>query len=132
MSIENEQSNDPYNKVLREKLEAKYNINLNIADNEGEKTYNDLIEYFTKEIEQDHLLISTSGGTMCCMRTDITWMKEDFNKQLKELTQYEGDEVCEDPYAELLESAIGHPCQYAANLENNNNIQQYTPPPPYI
>ena len=35
------------------------------------------------------------------------------------------NEVCED--AELLESAIGHPCQYAANLENN--IIQETPPP---
>jgi hypothetical protein len=60
-------------------------------------------------------------------------MKEDFNEQLKEFTQYEGDEVCEDPYAELLESAIGQPCQYAANstsnLETNNIIQQETPPP---
>ena len=119
MSIENEQSDDPYNKVLREKLEKKYNLNLNISDNEGQKTYEDLIEYFTKEIEQDHLLISTNGATMCCMRTDIKWMKEDFNKQLKEFTQYQGDEVCEDPYAELLESAIGQPCQYAANSTSN-------------
>ena len=35
-----------------------------------------------------------------------------------------------DPYAELLESAIGHPCQYDANstynLENNNIIQPET------
>ena len=45
MSIENEQSDDPYNKVLREKLEKKYNLNLNISDNEGQKTYEDLIKY---------------------------------------------------------------------------------------
>jgi hypothetical protein len=108
MSIENEQ--------LREKLEAKYNINLNISDNEGRKTYEDLIEYFTKEIEQDNLLISTIYATMCCMRTDIKAMKEDFNEQLTEFTQYQGDEVCEDPY---IEGVRGERCQYAANSSSN-------------
>ena len=116
MSIENEQSDDPYNKVLREKLEKKYNINLNISDNEGRKTYEDLIEYFTKEIEQDNLLISTIYATMCCMRTDIKAMKEDFNEQLTEFTQYEGDEVCEDPY---IEGVRGERCQYASNSSSN-------------
>ena len=53
-------------------------------------------------------------------------------KQLKELTEWQSNELCEDPYAELLESAIGHPCQYAPNSTSNletNIIQQETPPP---
>ena len=86
MSIENEQ--------LREKLEKKYNLNLNILDNEGGKTYEDLIEYFTKEIKQDNLLISTTYATMCCMCTDINAMKEDFNEQLKEFTQFRYNCLC--------------------------------------
>ena len=128
MSIESEQSEDLYNEQLRKQLEEKYNINLDIQTEVGEKTYWDLREYFTKEIEQDNLLIRTDNVTMCCHRTDIKNMKEDFNKQLKELTEWESNELCEDPYAELLESAIGQPCQYAANLETNI-IQQETPPP---
>ena len=57
---------------------------------------------------------------MCCHRPDIESMKEEFNTQLNELSKYDSNEVCEDPYATFLESAIGHPCQYA----NNNIIQQ--------
>ena len=132
MSIEREQSEDLYNEQLRKQLEEKYNINLDIQTEVGEKTYWDLREYFTKEIEQDNLLIRTDNATMCCHRTDIKNMKEDFNKQLKELTEWQSNELCEDPYAELLESAIGHPCQYAANSTSNletNIIQQETPPP---
>jgi len=70
---------------------------------------------------------------MCSMRTDINAMKEDFNEQLKEFTQYDSNKVCEDPYAELLESAIGHPCQYAVNSTSNleNNITQKETPTPY-
>ena len=131
MSIEREQSEDLYNEQLRKQLEEKYNINLDIQTELGEKTYYDLREYFTKEIKQDNLLIRTDWITMCCYRTDIESMKEEFNKQLHELTKYESNELCEDPYAELLESAIGHPCQYVANSTSNldnNIIQQETPP----
>ena len=130
MSIENETTDDPYNKKLRKQLEEKYNINLDISQpsGEGEKNYWEFREYFTKEIEQDNLLIPTDWGTMCCMRTDIKSMKEEFNKQLNELTKYESNEVCEDPH---IEAVFGHPCQYSnsnSNLENNI-IQQETPPP---
>ena len=132
MSIEREQSEDLYNKQLRNQLEEKYNLNLDILSGDvGEKTYLDLREYFTKEIEQDNLLIRTDNATMCCHRTDIKSMKKDFNKQLKELTEWQSNELCEDPYAELLESAIGHPCQYAANSNLENNIIQQETPPPY-
>ena len=58
MSIENQQ--------LREQLEEKYNINLDIQTEVGEKTYWDLREYFIKQIQQDNLLIPTDCITMCC------------------------------------------------------------------
>ncbi len=118
---------------IEKQFEEKYNINLDIQTELGAKTYWDLREYFTKEIEQDNLLIPTDCATMCCCRTDIESMKEEFNKQLNELTKYESNEVCVDPYAELLESAIGHPCPYAANSTSNleNNIIQQEKPPPY-
>ena len=133
MSIKREQSEDLYNEQLRKQLEEKYNINLDIQTELGEKTYYDLREYFTKEIKQDNLLIPTDLGTMCCHRTDIESMKEEFNKQLNELTMYESNELCEDSNAELLESAIGHTCQYAANSTSDleNNINQQDIPPPY-
>ena len=133
MSIEREQSEDLYNEQLRKQLEEKYNINLDIQTEVGEKTYCDLRKYFTKEIEQNNLLIGTDFITMCCHRTDIESIKEEFNKQLNELTKYESNEPCEDPDAELLESAIGPPCQYAANSTDNleNNIIQQETPPPY-
>lgn len=133
MSIESEQSEDLYNEQLRKQLEEKYNINLDIQTEVGEKTYWDLREYFTKEIEQNNFLISTDSATMCCHRTDIKSMKEEFNKQLNELTKYESNELCEEPYAELLESVIGHPCQYSSNSTDNleNNIIQQETPPPY-
>lgn len=132
MSIEREQSEDLYNEQqLRKQLEEKYNINLDIQTELGEKTYYDLMEYFTEEIKQDNLLIPTDEVTMCCHRTDIESMKQEFNKQLNELIKYENNKLCEDPYAELLESAIGHPCPYAANSTSdleNNITQQDTPP----
>ena len=133
MSIERDQSEDLYNKQLRKQLEEKYNINLDIQTELGEKTYYDLREYFTKEIKQDNLLISTDLVTMCCHRTDIESMKEEFNKQLNELIKYESNELCEDSYAELIESSIGHSCQYADNSTSDleNNITQQDTPPPY-
>ena len=120
MSIERELSEE-----LRKQLEETYNINLDIQTKVGEKTYWDLSKYFTKVIEQDKLLIPTDLVTMCCHRTDIESIKEEFNKQLNEFTKYESNEVCEqtDRDATLLESAIGHPCQYASKI-----IQQETPP----
>ena len=127
-----DQAENLYNEQLTEQLEEKYNINLDIQTEIGEKTYWDLREYFTKEIKQDNLVIPTDWGTMCCHRTDIESIKEEFNKQLNELTKYENNEVCEDPYTDLLEAAIGNPCQYAANSTSdleNNIIQQNTPPP---
>ena len=106
MSIENQQ--------LREQLEEKYNINLDIQTEVGEKTYWDLRNYFTKEIEEDNILISTDYATMCCHRTDIESIIEEFKEKLKELIKEESNELCEDSSAEFLESAIGNPCQYAA------------------
>ena len=117
------------NEQLRAQLKEKYNINLDIQTEIGEKTYWDLRAYFTKEIELDNILIPIDWATMCCHRTDIKSMKEEFNKQLNELTKYESNEKCEDPYAELLESALGHPCQYSANM--NNHRIQHDPPPAY-
>ena len=133
MFIESEQTEDFNNEQLRKQLEEKYNINLDIQTEVGEKTYCDLRKYFTKEIEQNNLLIGTDFITMCCHRTDIESIKEEFNKQLNELTKYESNELCEDPNSELLESAIGHPCQYTANSTDNleNNIIQQGTPPPY-
>ena len=133
MSIEREQSDYLYNEQLRKQLEKRYNINLDIQTEIGEKTYWDLRKYFTKEIEQDNLLIGTDLATMCCHRTDKESMKEEFNKQLNELTKYESNEPCEDPYATILEAAIGRPCQYSANSTDNleNNIIQQETPPPY-
>ena len=115
MSIESEQSEDFNNEQLRKQLEEKYNINLDIQTEVGGKTYWDLREYFTKQIEQDNLLISTDYATMCCHRTDIESIKEEFNKKLNELTECESKEICEEPYQELLESAVGNSCQYASN-----------------
>ena len=127
MSVDCEQLQGFNNEQLRKQLEEKYNINLDIQTKIGEKTYWDLRHYFTKEIEQDNLLISTDYVTMCCHRTDIESIKEEFKKQLNELIKDEGNEVCENTNAELLESAIGHPCQYAINT--NDNLE--TSPPPY-
>ena len=131
MSSEIEQTENNSNEQLTKQLEEKYNINLDLQTEIGEKTYWDLRKYFTKEIETDNLLISTDATLMCCCRTDIESIKEEFNKQLNELIKYESNQVCEDPYAELLEDAIGHPCPYAinSNLENNNLITDDTPPP---
>ena len=100
MSVEREESDDLYNEQLRNQLEETYNINLNIQTEIGEKTYWDLRQYFTKEIEQDNLLISTDWvKNQCCHRTDIESIKEEFKKQLNELTKYESNELCEDTNA---------------------------------
>ena len=133
MSIESEEIEDFNDELLRKQLEEKYNINLDIQTELGEKTYWDLRKYFTKQIQQDNLLIPTDLATICCHRTDIEGMKEEFNKQLNELTKYESDEICEDPHVNLLEAATGHPCQYAANSNSDleNNITQQDTPPPY-
>ena len=115
MSMESEQSEDIYKELreLRKQLEEKYNINLDTETDVGGKTFWDLMEYFTKEIKRDNLLIPSDLATMCCHRTDIVAMNEEFNKQLNEFVKYESNEVCEDTHAELLESAVGHPCPYA-------------------
>ena len=111
---------------LRKQMEEKYNINLDIQTEVGDKTYWDLREYFTKEIESDNILIPTDCATICCHRTDVKSIKEEFNKQLSKLTKYESNEVCEDPCNELLESAIGESCQYSDNI-NNDRFQQEPP-----
>ena len=51
---------------------------------------------------------------MCCHRTDIESIIEEFKEKIKELIKEESNELCEDYSAEFLESAIGNPCQYAA------------------
>ena len=99
------------NEHLRNQLEEKYNINLDIQTEIGEKTYWDLREYFTKEINQDNLLVPTDLATMCCHRIDIQSIKEEFNKQLNELIEGQSNEVCKEENEDL-ESAIGQACQY--------------------
>ena len=84
MSIESEK--DFNDEQLRKQLEEKYSINLDIQTESGEKkTYWDLREYFTKQIQQDNLLIPADWITMCCHRTDIKGMKEEFNKQINKV-----------------------------------------------
>ena len=115
------------NKLIKKKLEEKYNINLDITTETGEKTYWELYDYFIKEIEEDHIMINGNAATMCCHRTDIEGMKEEFNEKLNEFVKNESNEVCEDP---LIEHVMGERCQYA---NNNPQIQQSTqqePPPP--
>ena len=127
MSLEQEQSEGLSNEQLRKQLEEKYNINLDIQKKDGEKTYWDLREYFTREIEMDNILISSDFVTICCHRTDIEGIKEEFNKKLKELTENENDDICEAPCM-----TSDHQCQYGdnttSNLENTD-ISQEAPPP---
>tara|TARA_Y100000389_G_scaffold199113_1_gene236898 strand:- start:131 stop:490 length:360 start_codon:yes stop_codon:yes gene_type:complete len=116
------------NEEIRKKLEEKYNINLNLDTEIGQETYWELYDYFTKVIEEDNIIIRTDSATMCCMRTDVKSMKEEFNEKLNEFVKYESNEVCEDP---LIEHVMGERCQYA---NNNPQIQQSTqqePPPAY-
>ena len=80
-------TNEFDNEKLREKLEKKYNINLDVTNKEGEITYWEFREYFTKEIQQNNLLISTNwivynNGKY---QMDIETIKENFNEQLKEI-----------------------------------------------
>ena len=49
-----DQAENLYNEQLREQLEEKYNINLDIQTEVGEKTDWDLRAYFTKEIKKDN------------------------------------------------------------------------------
>ena len=123
------------NEKLRKDLEKKYNINLNIFDKDGEKTYWQFREYFTKEIGLDNLLINTDCVTLCCNRTDIKSIKKEFDEKMKELTQFENNEVCEDSYCEEI---IGERCQYALSPNNSENnlgninlfeLNQENPPP---
>ena len=99
------------NEQLRKQLEEKYNINLDTETEIGEKTYWDLREYFTKDIEEDNLLIPVDCAHMCCHRTDIESIKDEFNKQMKEFIE-------NDP----------GPCDDCSNIENNE-LQE--PPPAY-
>ena len=113
------------NEELRKKLEEKYNINLDITTETGEKTYWELYDYFTKEIEEDKIIVPIST-TLCCFRTDVEGIKEELNEKLNELVKYESNEVCNDNWRWL-----GGRCQYA---NNNPQIQQSTqqePPPAY-
>lgn len=85
------------NEELREQLEEKYNINLDIQSEIGEKTYWDLREYFIKEIKEDNLIIPSDNIHICCHRIDTESMKEEFNKQINEIIENEL-EPCDDPY----------------------------------
>ena len=119
------------NEQLRIQLQEKYNINLDLATEVGNKTYYDLREYFTNEIKDDNLLIPTDWVTMCCHRTDIKAMKDEFSKQLKEFTEYEHNGECEDLDYERI---FGERCQYSDNNLEHNEIQESTeqePPPAY-
>ena len=110
-------------------LEKKYNINLDVQTKIGEKTYWDLREYFTKEIEDENILICKDYGTQCCHRTDIKAMREEFEEKLNEFTEWESKEVCTDPD---IERAMGESCQYATNISNNEfETTQQEPHPSY-
>ena len=81
------------NKQLRELLEKKYNINLDV----NETLYWDLRDYFTKEIKLDNILIPTDYAHICCHRQDIDSMIEEFNNKLKDLIKNDPG-PCSDPY----------------------------------
>ena len=73
---------------------VKENIVKTLTDKEailGEKTYWELREYFTKEIELDNIIVTTdwavSSNDGCGYVTDIDSIKKDFNEQMKE-TEY--------------------------------------------
>ena len=93
---------------LRKDLEEKYNINLDIQTVIGEKTYWDLREYFTKEIEDENILICKDYATMCCHMTDIKAMREEFEEKLNKFTGGEIKEVCNNPD---IEWALDESCQ---------------------
>ena len=69
---------------------------MNIEQEEGEKTYWNLRNYFTKEIEEENILISTDNVHLCCHRTDINCMKENFKKQMKQFEENDPG-PCDDP-----------------------------------
>tara|TARA_Y200000002_G_C22104070_1_gene423976 strand:- start:119 stop:457 length:339 start_codon:yes stop_codon:yes gene_type:complete len=106
---------------LRKKIETKYNICLDIEDKLGEKTYWELREYFTKEIELDNIIVNTDLVHICCHRTDIESIKKDFNEQMKEFIENDPGQ-CSDPYG------VGCSSLENSNTENNNSPP---PPPPY-
>tara|TARA_Y100000389_G_C17421090_1_gene496756 strand:- start:534 stop:857 length:324 start_codon:yes stop_codon:yes gene_type:complete len=103
-----------------EEIKNKYNINLDIDTTDGEKTYWDLREYFTKEIEYDNIIISTDMVHMCCHRTDIESIKKEFSEKLDEIIENEPG-PCEDPYR------VG--CSNIETGEENNSNE--VAPPPY-
>ena len=107
---------------LRKDLEEKYNINLDIQTLIGEKTYWDLREYFTKEIEDYNILINKDYATMCCHMTDVKAMREEFEEKLKEFIGGEIKEVCTDPD---IEWALDESCQYSTN---DHETTQREPP----
>ena len=95
------------NEQLRKQLEEKYNINLDTETEIGVKTYWDLREYFTKDIEEDNLLIPIDYIHICCHRTDIESIKDEFNKQMKEFIENDPG-PCDDSHG------VG-----CSNIENN-------------
>ena len=74
---------------IRKQIETKYNICLDIQNELGEKTYWELREYFTKEIELDNIIVNTdwavSSNDGCGYVTDINAIKQEFNEKLKNL-----------------------------------------------
>jgi hypothetical protein len=114
----------------KKNLEEKYNLNLNVQTKNGGTTYWELRDFFIKEIEEDNILICKDYATMCCHRTDVKAMREEFEEKLNEFTGGESDEVCTDPD---IEWALGERCQYDINnLENNEDqLNQEELPPSY-
>ena len=82
------------NKDITEKIEQKYNINLNIQTEKGQITYWELREYFTKDIKKDNLIISTDWVKGCCSNTDTECIENEFNNQLNDLIKFEKKCVC--------------------------------------
>lgn len=106
--------------TIRNNLEEKYNIKLDLSTKIGEETYWELREYFTKEIELDNLIIPTDSAHMCCHRTNIELIEADFDKAMKEF-RVNDPGPCDDPW--------GVGCSTVENNPIQESIEPY--PPPY-
>ena len=102
----------------RLKLEEKYKINLDQNTDIGNKTYLDLYDYFYEEIityiKDSNLLIPCDLIHMCCHRTDIESMKDEFKKQMKEFIDNDPG-PCEDPFevgCSLINEEVEQPPPY--------------------
>ena len=73
---------------LRTQIEQKYNLNLNVSNKDGEKTYWDLRDFFIKEFEYEGIVMVNTDYVR--MSNDVTIVdtkaiREEFESKLKEI-----------------------------------------------